>query len=112
MLKDETVIFGQSGSLSRFNSRKFVTNRDTTVDPVGLMPFFIDAFLLCVGPEVVEGVVAELAADKGRSMGPRFRAASVTAVKVEASNCASACLLFLGERGGNAAPTCGKTQEW
>ena len=77
------------------------------------MPFFIDAFLLCVGPEVVEGVVAELAADKGRSMGARFRAASETAERVEAStNCASACLLFLGERGGNAAPTCGKMQEW
>ena len=49
--------------------RKLVTNKDTTVKPVGLMPFFTDAFRLCVGPEATEGAVAELAADKGRSMG-------------------------------------------
>ena len=61
-------MFGQSGRRSRFSSRRFVVNKDITVDAEGLVLFLIDAFRLCAGPEVVEGVVPELAADKGRSI--------------------------------------------
>lgn len=90
-------MFGQSGSRSKLRSRKFVTNRDTTVDPVGLMPFLTDAFLLCIGPDVVDGVVAELAADTGLSMGWQSRPASDNVERVYACDGEGVSLPFPAE---------------
>lgn len=58
-------MLGQSGSRSRFSSLRLVTNNDTTDRPDGLVAPLVETFLLCVGPDVVDGAFV---AEDGRSI--------------------------------------------